>query len=111
MRTYEALSVKILKNIYSTKYIQPSIFNEVYSAKCIQPTFAESWKFSDDRAAPFEVFGTTKAEEETKTFLVGARKEILPQTGGDAENQTRSSTDYSRNFSVSEEMQLCSRSS
>ena len=49
------------------------------SAKCIQPTFAKNWKFSGACAAPLEVFGTTKAEEETQTFLVGARKEILPQ--------------------------------
>ena len=51
----------------------------MHSTKYIQPTFAKSWKFADDCAAPLEVFGTTKAEEETQTFLVGARKEILPQ--------------------------------
>ena len=51
----------------------------MHSTKYIQPSFAKSWKFADDCAAPLEVFGTTKAEEETQTFLVGARKEILPQ--------------------------------
>ena len=52
-----------------------------------------------------------RKRKHSKSGLAWTRKEILPQTGGDAENQTRSSTDYSRNFSVSEQMQLCSRSS
>ena len=90
-------------NLHSTSFFSRSISK---STVVIIPNIS---KQHHAVRAPMKAFG--RKRKHSKSGLAWTRKEILPQTGGDAENQERSSTDYSRNFSVSEQMQLCSRSS